>query len=271
MVSPETTPSSRLRVPMPVPPQTGNLLLEKLSAETASALSELLTERSLSEGAVLWNAGDVARHVIFPMSGTLSVRVPITDGHGIEVGVVGPEAAIGFEEVMGTSPATTQVVVQCPGSFALMTVQAFGRLARDNEELSLMAAACGRWVLLQSQQIAACNAAHSANERFCWWLLRASDSCLQDVIPVTQETMAQALGIRRTTATLIAQELQSHGVISYRRGKIVIRDRSRLEALACDCHNALGRSRWPSERMRARSGPRIVIDSDDIGQTGDGA
>jgi CRP-like cAMP-binding protein len=268
MVSPETTSPNRTRALPPAQLDAGNLLLASLSAETASELYDHITERSLSEGAVLWNAGDIARHVVFPISGTLSIRAPIVDGHGIEVGVIGPEAAMGCEEASGSFPATTQVVVQCPGRFALMTMQAFSKLALDNEELGVMAAACTRWLLLQSQQIAACNAAHSANHRFCWWLLRASDSAAQEVIPVTQETMAQALGIRRTTATLIAQELQAHGVISYRRGKIVIRDRARLEALACDCHGAVGRARWPLERMRACSAPRIVMECDDVGPTG---
>jgi CRP-like cAMP-binding protein len=271
MVNPETTSPipNRSRVLPPAQPEAGNLLLTRLSAESVSELRDHLAERSLGEGTVIWHAGEMARHVIFPISGTLSIRVPIADGHGIEVGVIGPEAAIGFEEALGAFPAATQVVVQCPGSFALMTTQAFGRAARDNDELSAMAAACTRWLLLQSQQIAACNAAHSANDRFCWWLLRASDCAAQEIIPVTQETMAQALGIRRTTATLIAQELQAQGVISYRRGKIVVRDRARLEVLACDCHSALGRTRWPSERMRARSAPRVVA-CDDVGQTGTG-
>jgi CRP-like cAMP-binding protein len=254
----DATNSNPLRVSSPTQPPTGNLLLGNLSGKSAALLRDHLAERSLGDGAVLRDAGDVAGRIVFPISGTLSVRVPVTEGHGIEVGVIGPEAAAGFEEISGPHPATTQVVVQCPGRFAFITVQTFTRAARDNEELSAMATACSEWLLLQAQLIAACNATHPANARFGWWLLRASNSDAQDVIPVTQETMAQALGIRRTTATLIAQELQAQGVISYRRGKIVIRDRARLEALGCDCHRALGRTRWPSERMRTRSAPNFA-------------
>jgi CRP-like cAMP-binding protein len=117
-----------------------------------------------------------------------------------------------------------------------------------------MAAVCNSWLLLQAQQIAACNAVHSADARFCRWLARASDVLSSEVIPVTQEAIAQALGIRRTTATLIAQQLQVKGAISYSRGRIVIRDRAALRAGACDCCHALGRARWPSELLRNGDG-----------------
>jgi hypothetical protein len=90
---------------------------------------------------------------------------------------------------------------------------------------------------------------HSADARLCRWLLRASDAVGHDTVVATQEAMAEALGVRRTTATLVAQALQQAQVISYSRGKIVVRDRAGLEAAACDCHAMLGQSNWPSELM----------------------
>ena len=98
--------------------------------------------------------------------------------------------------------------------------------------------------------MAACNAVHAAEARLCRWLLRASDALGARTVTVTQEMIANALGIRRTTATLIAQQLQLRGTISYSRGKIAIRDRADLEATACDCHHVLDRSHWPSELLQ---------------------
>ena len=113
-----------------------------------------------------------------------------------------------------------------------------------------MAEVATGWLLLQSQQMAACNAVHPAEARFCRWLLRASEALDTATVSVTQEMIAHALGIRRTTATLIAQQLQLRGTISYSRGKIAIRDRAGLQAAACDCCRALARAHWPSELLR---------------------
>src|SRR5262249_44411146 len=125
----------------------------------------------------------------------------------------------------------------------------FGAAVREGGEIGHLAAACDEWLLRQCQQTAACNAAHSADHRFCRYLLRAADALAADTLPLTQETIAQSLGIRRTTATLIAQDPQQRGVISYRRGKIIIHDRAKLQAGACDCYAMLSRHYWPSARL----------------------
>jgi CRP-like cAMP-binding protein len=202
---------------------------------------------------VLWNVGDVARHVVFPISGVLSIQVRTADRNSVHVGIVGPEGAAGFGEGAGQFAATTPAIFQVPGRFELIPVHLFRTAARNHEEIMRLMEVCIDWLLLQSQQIAACNARHSASARICRWLLTASELTSQEFIAVTQETLARALGIRRTTATLLAQQLQAEGLISYRRGKIVVRDRSRLQQMACDCIHVLGRSRWPSEQPQTPS------------------
>ena len=98
-----------------------------------------------------------------------------------------------------------------------------------------------------------------ADARFRW-LLRVCDALGVEMISVTQESIARALGIRRTTVTLIAQQFQARGVISYRRGKIDIHDRDALHAVACDCYRGLGRARWPSNCSRpAEPAVRVII------------
>jgi hypothetical protein len=102
---------------------------------------------------------------------------------------------------------------------------------------------------MQAQQMAACNAAHPADKRFCRWLLQACERMGTDTVSVTQDTIASLLAIRRTTVTLIAQALQFEGLIQYRRGKIAILDWARLRAQACECCTCLDRKHWPSTRL----------------------
>jgi CRP-like cAMP-binding protein len=105
-------------------------------------------------------------------------------------------------------------------------------------------------MLAQSQQIAACNAVHSAEQRLCRWLVQSYERVADGKLHATQDSIGNALGIRRTTVTLLAQALQAQGLIQYRRGKITINDPERIEKTACECSKMLGRKHWPSTRLR---------------------
>jgi CRP-like cAMP-binding protein len=227
-----------------------NLLLTGLSAKAQSELQNRLRVEDFTIGTVLWEVGAHIDQVVFPASGAISIRVPTKEGNGIQVAIVGPESGVGFPDGVGGSTAITRAEVQVPGRFATIPAPAFAAAAERNEEIKRLAPVCNNWLLIQSQQLAACNASHSADARFCRWLLRASDTLALSVIPVTQEVIAEALGIRRTTATLIAQQLQMRGIISYSRGRIMIRDRAGLQTAACDCAHTLGPAHWPSEILR---------------------
>jgi CRP-like cAMP-binding protein len=226
-----------------------NLVLAELAPEVASLLHKHLCAHEFDEGTVLWHAGRPAGLVFFPVTGIISIGVPTKDGHVIEVAVIGREGAAGFDDRSGTLPVT-QAVTHARGRFMSIPAQAFAAAARESEDIRRMAEVATGWLLLQSQQMAACNAVHAAEARFCRWLLRASEALDTGTVAVTQEMIAHALGIRRTTATLIAQQLQLRGTISYSRGKIAIRDRAALQAAACDCQRVLARSHWPSELLR---------------------
>jgi CRP-like cAMP-binding protein len=228
-----------------------NLLLAALSADAARLLGKHLQENEIREGTLLWDVGADSGRIFFPISGIISVRVPTRDGHGIDVATIGPESAAGLHEAAATMPVWTQALVQAAGRFATISTAAFQEVATEFEELDRLAAVCKAWLLLQSQRAALCNAVHSADARFCRWLLRTSDALGLDIVRVTQEAIAEALGIRRTTANLIAQQLQWKGTISCGRGKIAIRDRAGLRSAACECYSMLGRSHWPCELIRA--------------------
>jgi CRP-like cAMP-binding protein len=231
-----------------------NLILAGLSPQASSLLHKHMREQELAEGAVLWGAGGHPSDIFFPLSGMISIRVPSKEGHAIEVATIGREGAAGVHDGSMMLAAVTQAVVQVAGRLAGVSAQAFAAAARESDEIRCVARACRGWPLLQSQLLAACNAVHSADARFCRWLLRASDALATDVVPATQETIAQTLGVRRTTATLIAQHLQLRGAISYSRGRIAIRDRAALQSSACDCYSFLVRRHWPCELLARGTG-----------------
>jgi CRP-like cAMP-binding protein len=230
-------------------PHHKNALLAALSSRAFSLLETHLRHRDFPEGSVLWDAGAPSERVYFPLSGIISVVLPVKDGSGIEVASIGREAAACVSYWSGQARSITQGITLIAGTFSYISASALAAAARQNEEIGRLVAISCDWLLAQSQQLAACNAVHPADARFCRWLLQSAERIEGDVIPSTQETIAQALGIRRTTVTLIAQGLQMEGMISYRRGKIRIRNRDGLKAAACDCCAALSRPNWPSERL----------------------
>src|SRR5262249_25638793 len=127
--------------------------------------------------------------------------------------------------------------------------------AKENSEIQSLVTYCRDWILMQAQQTAACNAAHTADKRFCRWLFQVCERMDSNTLCLTQEIIASLLAIRRTTVTLIAQKLQVEGLIQYRRGKITILDRVRLRTAACECCNSLARQHWPSIRLLALRAP----------------
>jgi CRP-like cAMP-binding protein len=231
-----------------------NLLLASLSSEASFLLCRHLKERGFSEPAVLWDADAPAGEIFFPVSGLISIRVPAGERRAIEVAIIGREGATGIEEGLGPLPRLTRAVIQVPGRFVVIPTEAFAACMDQNEEIRRASDLCKAWRLLQSQQIAACNSTHQIGARVCCWLLRVSDALEEGIVPVIQETISQILGVRRTTITMVAQRLESKGAISCSRGRIAIRDRAALEAAACNCHRALGRMHWPSERIWTKGG-----------------
>lgn len=231
--------------------QQANGLLAALPTAARELIEPHLRERVLREGAVLWDRGERPDRVCFPVSGSISMVVSSPTGAWLEVGTVGLEGAVGFDAGADAPPALSRAVVRMPGVFAQVPARDFAAAARESEELRLVEIACRDWLLAQAQQTALCNAVHSADARVCRWLLRTAEATGCDVVPATQEVVAELLGLRRTTVTLVAQTLQAAGIIRYRRGLITILDREKLRA-TCGCGAELGPGHWPSVVLAAR-------------------
>ena len=200
-------------------------------------------------GEVLWDAGSRSPRLYFPESGLISMIVPLAGDEKIEVGSVSCEGTAGINSAFGYSSGCTRGIVTICGTFRHIAVERFLEAARQSAELSAFASISRDWILRQAQHLAACNALHDADERFCRWLALASDRMGVNVLPVTQEIIATALGLRRTTVTAIAKQVENAGLISYSRAKITVQDIDKLRDSACVCHKLLDSKHWPQKRL----------------------
>jgi CRP-like cAMP-binding protein len=217
----------------------GNYLLAALPPDLMARLSGDMQIVALAQGTVLFNPGEPIEHIYFPQSGLVSLMVISRDGDAIESATVGREGAIGLHRALGGRRSFTRAAVQVAGHFSTISAAKL--------EPAIAASAAAREVITdhtellwaEVQQLAACNALHDAASRLCRSLLQAADRVGRDQLPLTQESLATALGVRRTSVTLLAQALQKKGIIRYSRGMIQILDRPQLEACACECYHVM--------------------------------
>ena len=228
-----------------------NACLSALSSSAMALLRPHLTDVELTEGTVLWSSRGATTDIYFPASGLISVVLAMPDGEFVETASIAREAAAGPHFDPDQSDYLTTGIVQVGGHFYRISASSLVAAANQNRQARDLIGFCRDWWLIQAQQIAACNAIHAADKRFCRWLYECAERMETENIRATQESIAAVLGLRRTTVTLIAQSLQTNGVIQYKRGKIAIADMPLLRSAACGCCSMLDRRHWPSTRMMA--------------------
>jgi CRP-like cAMP-binding protein len=239
-----------------IPSRCDNRLLSALPAEALALLAHDLKQIYPAQGTMLLEPGEVIEQIYFPQAGLVSLLIVSRNGATVETAMVGHEGAVGLQRGFGQRKSLTRAVVQVPGRFSAITAQAFERASRSSPAIREMSASYIEVLWAEAQQITACNAIHDASSRLCRWLLQGADRVhFGDRLPLTQEFLAQMLGVRRTTVTLLAQELQKKGAIKYSRGKIAIADRPALEACACECYRIVQHERLP-ERIGVTFGAR---------------
>src|SRR5262249_37979874 len=214
-----------------------NRLLAALPNEERVWLTRQAEVVPLERGEILHDQDDELDAAYFPQDGMISlVTVLKKSSKVIETALIGREGALGATAGFGPQHAFRRAMVQVAGSAAKTPAARLQEAAERSLALRNMVARYNEVLLAQAQQIAACNAFHEAEERLARWLLHTHDRVDSDTLPLTQELLAQMLGVRRTTVTLIALTLQERGLLRYRRGRIEIVDRARLERLACECY-----------------------------------
>jgi CRP-like cAMP-binding protein len=222
------------------PAFSANRLLAALRPDALAELAPHLTPVGLATDAVLFDAGDDVETTYLPCGPTqVSLLVITAEGQEIESASVGLEGAIGGVVSAGYKPAYSRAVVRTPGqAFSLPTA----RLEEVKTRVSAVADLFERYadvMIAQMMQLVACNALHPIEQRACRWLLFAHDRSGKEPIRLTQETLAQMLGVQRTTISAVARALQDAGIIHIGRGRVEVLDRPGMEKRACACHDAV--------------------------------
>jgi CRP-like cAMP-binding protein len=197
---------------------------------------ELLEPYPLRMRETLQEAGDAAEYVYFPLSGIISVLTVLENGMMIEFATVGCEGTTGVPVFLGTGDSNMALISQVPGEALRMRSADFlAELQRNPSLMGIIRRYSGMMLALVAQS-AACNRAHHVDERCARWLLMTHDQAGDQAFPITQEFLAQMLGVSRPSVALSAAALQKAGLISYHRGEMTITDRLGLEKAACECY-----------------------------------
>jgi CRP-like cAMP-binding protein len=220
-----------------------NLLLRSLPPATFERMQGELEQRQSTRGEILQRANEPLEFVSFINGGLVSLVKDMSDGRGVEVGAIGIEGVASPCALFGLNQAVVDAVVEIPGPILRMKLDVLRREIEGDEAVRALVGKYARFALFQLVQRAACNRLHHLNQRCCRWLLTAQDSTGSDTFPLTQEYLAMVLGVQRGGVTEAAQGLQEKGLITYRRGIITIRERKKLEAMACECYANLRAAR----------------------------
>ena len=172
--------------------------------------------------------------IYFPQTGVVSLLILTANGETLETTMVGREGAVGLQGGFGTRFSFTRAIAQIGGRFTSVRASRFAELVDGDAAIHSLLSRYTEVLLAEAQQIAACNAVHSGISRLARCLLQSADRVGSDQLALTQETLAEMLGVRRTTVTLLAQALKEKGLIRYSRGHILITNRKNLEDCACE-------------------------------------
>jgi CRP-like cAMP-binding protein len=217
----------------------GNRLLAALPHQTMARLQHELFHVSLPQGAVCFDAGEPVDRVYFPTSGLISLLIATDKRELVEAGLIGREGAAGLQSAIGRRTSFVRAIVRVQGLFAAIAAEPLRRSIEMSAEAASLVTRYTEILWAEAQQLAACNAVHAALPRLARWLLQSADRLGSDQLILTQDLLGEALTIRRTSVSLLAQELQQRRIIKYRRGRIAITDRAALEGCACECYRVI--------------------------------
>jgi CRP-like cAMP-binding protein len=191
---------------------------------------------ALRGGDVLYESGAPLRQVYFPIDCVISLLYVLENGASAEISVVGNEGAVGLSLFIGGETTTSRAIVHSAGSAYRLTGRRLRAEFEGHGDMLHILLRYSQSLLTQMAQTAICNRHHSVDQQFCRWLLSSLDRLPSNKLKVTQELIANMLGVRREGVTAAAGKLQKLGIIEYMRGQITVLDRPRLEKLACECY-----------------------------------
>ena len=213
-----------------------NHLLALLPQNLKDQIYPQLREVKLSLGEEVYAAGQEVKYVYFPTDSIISLLYVMLDGASAEISVVGCEGIVGIAVFMGGESTPSRAVVQSAGMAYRLPAAELKRKFNADANFRVLMLRYTQALITQMAQTAVCNRHHTIDQQLCRWLLLSMDRLPTSQLTMTQELIANMLGVRREGVTEAAGKLQNAGVISYRRGKITVINRSKLEQLSCECY-----------------------------------
>jgi CRP-like cAMP-binding protein len=230
-----TTPSFASNTPK------RNRLLAALPEESYQALLPSLEPVLLPLGMALYESGGAQGYVYFPTSSIVSLLYVLEDGSSAEIAVTGCEGLVGIALFMGGETTPSRAVVQSAGHGYRVKAAVLKQKFETGGALQYLLLRFTQALITQMTQTAVCNRHHAVDQQLCRWLLLSLDRLPANDLVMTQELIANMLGVRREGVTEAAGKLQAAGLIEYSRGKITVLDRKRLEARVCECYAVVKR------------------------------
>lgn len=213
-----------------------NQLLAALPQHVKDRITPRLRLVEFDLGDVIHEAGEDFSYVYFPIDCIVSLLCVTLDGHSAEISVVGREGIVGVSTFMGGVSTTSRAVVQSAGSAYRLSARELRREFDDDTVVRMLMLAYTQGLIIQVAQTAMCNRYHTIEQQLCRWLLLSLDRLPGNQLTMTQELIANMLGVRREGVTEAAGKLQQQDIIRYHRGHIIVIDRPKLEALCCECY-----------------------------------
>ena len=216
-----------------------NHLLAALPAAELARISEAIAIAPMPLGHVLYESGDEMRHVYFPTTSIVSLLYVMENGSSAEIAIVGNEGVVGISLFMGGETTPSRAIVQSAGQAFRVASKLLKDEFRRAGPVQHVLLRYTQALITQMAQTAVCNRHHSIEQQLCRWLLMSLDRLASNELTMTQELIANMLGVRREGVTESAGKLQKLGLIEYSRGHIKVLDRPALEAHACECYQVV--------------------------------
>ena len=216
-----------------------NVLLEAIPPEEKTRIQAQLEPIKMPLGMVLSESGDPQNYVYFPTTAVVSLLYVLEDGSSAEMAVIGREGCVGAPVFMGGRSTTNRAVVQSAGEGYRLNASTINETFSQGGGTTQLLLRYTQALMTQMSQVAVCNRHHTLDQQLCRWLLQTLDRIDGNEIIMTQELIANMLGVRREGVTHAATKLQREKLISYSRGHIRILDRAGLEKRTCECYGVL--------------------------------
>ena len=217
-----------------------NRLLAALPTAERSQLMQLMEHVWQEIKQVVYEPNADIPYVYFPISSVNSLIIVMEDGKAVEVGTIGNEGMVGLPVFLGAAMTPGTALCQIAGEALRLPTEQFKREVIEQESaLFRLLHRYTHAIFVQAAQGLACNRLHSLEQRFCRWMLTTHDRVGNDTFLLTQEFIAQMLGVRRASVSGVASAIQKAGLLTYHRGRITILDRPRMEQASCECYQVI--------------------------------